>query len=81
MPACNSNKHQRSAFFARHPGEAGRFHEVAKLIPMLFGFALALALAWAPALADGLPAASLQQPGMNLMPWSAYVLRHKCHPR
>src|SRR5690348_15517049 len=59
MPVCNSNESTKDRFFARHPGDAERFHEVAKLMPMLFGLALALA----PAFADGVPAASLQQPG------------------
>ena len=49
---------------------------MAKLMPMLFG--LALALASAPAFADGVPAASLQQPA-NLMPWPAHVQRHEGH--
>lgn len=37
-----------------------------------------LALACAPALADGVPA-SLQQPGMNLMPWPEHLQRHEGH--
>jgi len=48
---------------------------VAKLIPA-FAFAFVLALASAPALAEDVPA-SLQQSGMNLMPWPAHVQLHE----
>jgi len=47
---------------------------MAKPIPA-FGLAFLLALASAPAFADGVPA-QLQQSGMNLMPWPAHVQLH-----
>jgi hexosaminidase len=47
---------------------------VAKLILVVFGFALSLASA--PAFAEGVPT-SLQQSGMNLMPWPAHVRLHE----
>jgi len=47
---------------------------VAKLILVVFAFALSLASA--PASAEGVPT-SLQQSGMNLMPWPAHVQLHE----